>query len=168
MRKTILKHCPFCGQEGSWLSEIRLDSSLWWAYGCHNRTCGMKPQTPFCETKKQAASLWNLRTPKPTETWTMEFVFNEQKAQALGYTAESCYEAVDKVFACYGIVPVSQGLYEMPANQNSFDALGTAQRLPYSDWFLKTIEEWSCYEDGDYAEPEDCLESYYKHNLIEN
>lgn len=90
----------------------------------------------------------------------MVFVFNHEKAHALGYSAQTCYEAIDKLFARYGIVPTSQGVYEAPDNQNSFNAFGAAQRLPYSNWFLQVIDQWFAYdEDG---EPEDCLAIYYK------
>ena len=92
----------------------------------------------------------------------MQFVFNEEKAHAMGYSAETCYEAVDKLFARYGIQPASQGVYEAPDNQNTFDAFGAAQRLPYSNWFLHVIEQWLAYdEDG---EPEDCLDVFYRIN----
>ncbi len=90
----------------------------------------------------------------------MVFVFNEDKAQALGYTAEACYEAVDKLFARYGIELTSQGVYEAPDNQNTFTAFGVAQKLPYTDWFLQAIERWTASE-GD-GEPEDCLAVFYR------
>lgn len=35
----------------------------------------------------------------------MKFVFNKAKAETLGYTVEACYEAVDKIFAKYDILP---------------------------------------------------------------
>lgn len=67
----------------------------------------------------------------------MQFVFNDEKALKLGYTAQSCYDAVDKLFARYGITPTTQGVYEGPYNQNTFTAFGMAHKLPYTDWFLR-------------------------------
>ena len=89
----------------------------------------------------------------------MSFVFNEEKARSFGYTARACYDAVDRLFAQYGIVPVAPGVYEAPDNQNTFTAFGVAQNLPYSDWFLNVIDTWLCFdEDGI---PEDCLKVFY-------
>lgn len=90
----------------------------------------------------------------------MRFVFNKAKAETLGYTVEACYKAVDKIFAKYDILPTSQGVYEAQDNQNSFNAFGAAQRLPYSNWFLKVIDQWLAYDEDD--EPEDCLAIFYK------
>ena len=90
----------------------------------------------------------------------MVFVFSDAKARALGYSAQACYDAVDTLFARYGIVPVAQGVYEAPDNQNTFTAFGVAQRLPYdTDWFLKVIESWTSFEEGGWG---DCLAVYYK------
>ena len=97
---------------------------------------------------------------QPTGTEKMEFVFNDEKARALGYSAQACYEAVDRLFARYGIEPVAQGVYEAPDNQNSFTAFGMAQKLPYTDWFLKVIDKWTASNYG--GEPEDCLEIHYR------
>ena len=91
----------------------------------------------------------------------MMFVFDDAKARALGTSALACYEAVNQLFARYGIEPTAQGVYEAPDNQNSFTAFAVAHKLPYTDWFLKVIEQWSFLEDGA-DEPEDCLESYYR------
>lgn len=98
----------------------------------------------------------------------MEFVFSEEKALALGYTAQACYDAVDKVFAKYGITPIAQGVYEAPDNQNTFNAFGAAQFLPdNTSWFLKTIDRWNCYEDEENPdEYEDCLALHYKYAEI--
>ena len=94
-------------------------------------------------------------------TETMRFVFSEEKACALGYTTAACYEAVDKLFARYGIHPIAQGVYEAPDCQNSLTAFGVAHKLPYTDWFLQVIETWEAWdEDG---EPEDCLALHYKY-----
>ena len=95
----------------------------------------------------------------------MTFVFNDEKARALGFSAQACYEAVDKLFARYDIHPVAQGVYEAPDNQNSFTAFGVAQRLPDdTDWFLKTIDIWTASDDD--GEPEDCLAIHYKYKAI--
>lgn len=89
----------------------------------------------------------------------MIFVFSEEKALQQGYTAQACYEVVDKIFARYGISPVAQGEYEAPDNQNTFTAFGITQKLPYTNWFLKIIDTWTCAnEDGI---PEDCLQVFY-------
>ena len=90
---------------------------------------------------------------------TMTFVFNEEKARNLGCSTQACYNAVDKPFACYGIIPVTQGVYEAPDDQNTFTAFGVAQTLPYSDWFLKVIDSWFCLDDD--GIPEDCLKVFY-------
>ena len=91
---------------------------------------------------------------------TMIFVFSEEKARKQGYTAQTCYEVVDKIFARYGILPVAQGEYEAPDNQNTFTAFGVAQKLPYTDWFLKVINTWTCADE--YGIPEDCLETFHR------
>ncbi len=90
----------------------------------------------------------------------MTFIFNDEKARVLGYSAQACYEAVDKLFARYGIEPVAQGVYVAPDNQNSFTAFGVAHKLPYTDWFLQVIDTWTA-SSGD-SEPEDCLEIFYR------
>lgn len=93
----------------------------------------------------------------------MEFVFSDEKARALGVTIQDCYNAVDEVFAQYGIMPKSQGVYEAPDNQNTFNAFGAATWLTSSDWFLKVINAWRVYEDGEW---EDCLAVHYKYAKI--
>ncbi|MBR2861589.1 MAG: hypothetical protein IKB86_07105 [Clostridia bacterium] len=94
----------------------------------------------------------------------MVFVFNDKKARALGYSAQTCYEAVNRLFARYGIYPASQGVYEAPDNQNTFTAFGVAQRLPFdNDWFLKVIDSWTSFEDGCWG---DCLAVHYKYAKI--
>lgn len=92
----------------------------------------------------------------------MEFVFNEEKAQVLGYTTEACYESVDKIFAEYGIYPTSQGVYEAHECQNSFSAFAVAHKLPYTDWFLKVIDTWLYSEDDDPNDKSDCLAKFYE------
>ncbi|MBQ3133565.1 MAG: hypothetical protein IJC17_04760 [Clostridia bacterium] len=94
----------------------------------------------------------------------MEFVFNNEKARALGYTAVSCYDAVDRLFSRHGIYPTSQGVYEGPDDQNTFNAFGAAQRLPDdTDWFLKTIETWRSFEEGEWG---DCLAVHYYYEKL--
>lgn len=92
----------------------------------------------------------------------MRFVFSDEKARALGSSAQACYAAVDRLFASYGVLKVSEGVYTGKDNQSSFTAFGVAQRLPYdADWFLQVIETWEAWdEDG---EPEDCLALHYKY-----
>ena len=92
----------------------------------------------------------------------MLFVFDDSKARVQGLTAQACYDAVDKLFARFGIVPTAQGVYEAPDDQNTFTAFGVAQRLPYTDWFLKVIDVWRAYEDEDLPDEfEDCLALHY-------
>lgn len=99
----------------------------------------------------------------------MVFVFNEEKARALGYTADACYKAVDQIFARYNIKPTSQGVYEGPDNQNTFDALGAATWLPDTDWFLHVIDKWLSYEDDEDPNTfEDCIAIHYKYKAINN
>lgn len=99
---------------------------------------------------------------KKVTMYKMEFVFSEEKARALGYTAEACYEAVDKVFAQYDIYPTSQGVYEAHECQNSFTAFAVAHKLPYTDWFLKVIDTWLYSEDDDPNDKSDCLAKFYE------
>jgi len=100
-----------------------------------------------------------LRVPKGMVR--MSFVFSEEKSQALGYSAQACYEVVDELFARYGISPIEQGVYQAPDDQNSFTAFGVAHKLPYSDWFLKVIEAWTCADED--SIPEDCLALHYEY-----
>lgn len=100
-----------------------------------------------------------LRVPKGMVR--MSFVFSEEKAQALGYSAQACYDVVDELFARYGISPIEQGVYQVPDDQNSFTAFGVAHKLPYSDWFLKVIEAWTCTDED--SIPEDCLALHYEY-----
>ena len=95
----------------------------------------------------------------------MKFVFNDRKARAIGHTAQECYDAVDRVFAQYGIVPTAQGVYEAPDNQNTFNAFGAATWLTSSDWFLKVIDSWRVFENGEW---EDCLAVHYRYAAINN
>ncbi|MBR2861583.1 MAG: hypothetical protein IKB86_07075 [Clostridia bacterium] len=89
--------------------------------------------------------------------------FDDEKARALGYTAQACYDVMDRFFARYGIKPTSQGVYEAPDNQNTFDAFGRTIRLPDdTTWFLKVVSLWIEYND--YDMPEDYLASYYEFN----
>lgn len=162
MIRTILEHCPFCDSDGQWFSEIHFDDSIWWSCGCNNKKCSIKPVTSYYPTKEEAALAWNDREPKTSGLWGMEFIFDKEKTEAEGYALESCYKVVDEIFANYGITPVAQGVYIADASQNTFNAFGTAQRLPYSEWFLKVIDRWHVYEDGDI---DDCLKTYYE---IEN
>ena len=91
----------------------------------------------------------------------MTFVFSDKKARALGYSAQACYEAVDRLFARYGDFKVSEGVYVGDDSQNAFTAFGVAQRLPDdTNWFLKTIDKWFASDDD--GEPEDCLEVFYR------
>ena len=82
--------------------------------------------------------------------------FDNAKARALGYTAEACYETINKLMARYGIKPTGLGTYEAPDNQNTFDAFGAVYLLAsYSDWFSKTVSLYVEYND--YEVPEDCI-----------
>ena len=92
----------------------------------------------------------------------MEFVLNEQKALALGYSVESCYAVVDRLFAEYGVAPERLGFYRGPKGQAMFEACtSVASRLIASDWFLHVVEEWYWRVDSDeIVDREDCLASY--------
>ena len=90
--------------------------------------------------------------------------FDDKKARDLGYTAEACYDAIDRLLARYGIQPTSQGVYEAPDNQNTFNAFGAITWLTRSDWFLKVVHLWVEY--GDYEMPIDCLAIHYKYEAI--
>lgn len=155
MRALILKPCPFCASDGEWIYQNNL-----YAYGCQQ--CEVKPTTKFYPTQKAAADVWNNRQPKESEIWVMELIFNEQKANDLGYTLESCYAVIDKHFVEYGIKPKSRGVYEAPVCQNTYEAFGATYVFTQTKWFLKVIEEWSIYEGGPYAEPQDHLAAYYR------
>ena len=98
------------------------------------------------------------------DIWRMIFRFDDEKARVLGYSAQACYQAVDRLFARYGIEPSSQGVYEAPDCQNTFDAFGAAIWLTESNWFLKTISLWVRYDD--YSMPIDCLAVHYKYEAI--
>ena len=93
----------------------------------------------------------------------MEIVLSKLKAETLGYTVETCYEVVDRIFAKYGIAPESQGVYRGPNVQNTYNACAAALiRLPKSSWFLKLVEEWYWYVGSDdVSDREDCLADYY-------
>ena len=89
----------------------------------------------------------------------MKVILNEQKAVDLGYTVEVCYDVIDRLFAEYGVLPESQGVYHGLDDQNTYNACSAAlHRLPASSWFLHVVESWS-WDLGHGAE--DCLESYY-------
>lgn len=91
---------------------------------------------------------------------TMRFVFNEQKAHALGHSAKDCYDVVDRLFARYGDFKVSEGVYTGDDSQSAYTAFGVAQRLPDdTDWFLQVIDKWEAWDDD--GDPEDCLQVYY-------
>ncbi len=90
---------------------------------------------------------------------SMRFVFNEQKAHALGYSAKDCYAAVDRLFSRYGNFKASEGVYTGDDSQSAYTAFGVAQRLTETDWFLQVIDKWEAWDDD--GEPEDCLQVYY-------
>lgn len=101
----------------------------------------------------------------------MEFVFNKEKAEDLGYTLEACYEVIDRIFAEYGIEPEKQGFYRGPNTQHTYDACTmSSNRLLASSWFLNVVEEWYWrVKSNDITSREDCLASYCrvkKMNLI--
>ncbi len=93
----------------------------------------------------------------------MEFILNKEKAEALGYTVEACYDVLDRLFEEYSIKAESQGFYKSSDDQNMFNACTSAIcRLPDSNWFLKVVDEWYWRVDSDNIDDrEDCLADYY-------
>lgn len=94
----------------------------------------------------------------------MEFVLNNKKAEALGYTVEACYAVIDRIFAEYGVKPEHQGFYKGLNKQHMYDACTVvSNRLLASSWFLKVVEEWYWrVKSDDITSREDCLASYYR------
>ena len=160
MERIILRACPFCARHGKWSCVPQDDGIVLWSFGCTNKRCEVQPKTDYHESQKEVAFVWNRRPEQPKEIWAMEFVFSEEKANTLGYTAQACYDVVDKIFAKYGIKPEEQGVYVALESQNTFDAFGAAMHLTSSDWFLKVIDTWLTWEGDD--EAIDCLKIHYE------
>ena len=88
----------------------------------------------------------------------MRVVLNEKKVKKLGYTVESCYGILNRLFAEFCICPEQQGVYIGPDNQNMYNACSAAlHRLPASSWFLKVVESWQWDLGSGF---EDCLKAY--------
>ena len=94
----------------------------------------------------------------------MEFILNEQKAQALGYPVQACYDVIDKLFAAHGVLPEKRGFYCGPTNQAMYNACSEAGALLIkSSWFLKVADHCYWYVASDNPEDrEDYLAAYYR------
>lgn len=94
----------------------------------------------------------------------MEFILNEQKAQALGYPVQACYDVIDNIFAEHGILPEKLGFYRGPNTQATFNTCTNAStRLLHTGWFLHVVDEWYWRVTSDeLKDREDCLASYYR------
>lgn len=96
----------------------------------------------------------------------MEFIFDKEKIEKLGYKEEQCLNAIRKHFNSYNsstIKEIEKGVFE--GEEKDWDAFAGASIFPYTKWFLNVIKEWYWYVDegdGLGEQKGDCLESYYK------
>ncbi|WP_279160234.1 hypothetical protein [Thomasclavelia cocleata] len=92
----------------------------------------------------------------------MEIVLSEEKAEINNIDINECYNKIDKYFISRGVRKKALGIYE--GTNKDFSTFACAQTgLPNSEWFLKVVEKWYCWYEGDTIEyREDALESYYR------
>ena len=96
----------------------------------------------------------------------MQMILSEEKANDNHIDLEECYAKVDRYYAKRHISKVAKGIYE--GTKNDFATfMGALINLPQSKWFLKVVEEWYFWFEGDGPEyKEDALESHYRIKAI--
>jgi hypothetical protein len=53
--KYPLDKCPFCGSKAEYTNPVRSK----WVVKCSSEECPVSPHTRFCNTKEEAAKIWN-------------------------------------------------------------------------------------------------------------
>ena len=92
----------------------------------------------------------------------MEVVLSEEKAEINNYDIDECYNKIDKYFISRGVKKTGLGFYK-ETNKDFSTFAGAQAGFPNSEWFLKVVEKWYCWYEGDTIEyREDALESYYR------
>ena len=93
----------------------------------------------------------------------MEIVFSPDKCIQHNININDCYGKMDRYFERNHVSKTGLGCYE----GSDFDPFAHAvMKLPYTDWFLKVVDQWYCWCDFAPENREDALASFYRIKAI--
>ena len=93
----------------------------------------------------------------------MEIVFSKDKCIKHNIDINECYGKMDRYFERNHVSKTGLGCYE----GSDFDPFAHAvMNLPYTDWFLKVVEQWYCWWDFAPKKREDALAGFYEVKAI--
>lgn len=92
-----------------------------------------------------------------SEILRMKFVFDIDKLKSNKMTETQCLNIIRNYVSKHNIVEIEKGVFDSSNLNNTEPFFFMIMKLPYTNWFLKVIKEWSFYFDNDI---EDCIKSY--------